>query len=90
MMVSIVELAPHSVVEEHAHPHDQVGVLLEGRAVFIVGGEEMTLGAGDCWCIPGNVRHKVINLESPTRAMDIFTPPREDWLTGSDAYLRAK
>lgn len=80
LMVSVVDLEPGSVVEEHSHPHDQVGMLLEGKAVFTIGGEEKTLQAGDVYCIPGNVKHKVITLEEPTRAIDIFTPIREDYL----------
>jgi len=80
MMLSVVELEAHAVVEEHAHPHEQVGMLLEGRAIFIIGGEEKTLQAGDVYRIPGNVRHKVITLDQPARALDIFTPIREDYL----------
>jgi len=80
MMVSVVELAPHAVVEEHSHPHDQVGMLLEGKAIFFIGDEQKTLQAGDVWCIPGGVRHKVITLDQPTRALDIFTPIREEYL----------
>src|SRR5439155_11866620 len=59
MMLSVVDLAPHSVVEEHSHPHEQVGVLLEGRVRFFIGGEEKLLKKGDMWRIPGNVKHKV-------------------------------
>ena len=77
---AVVELAPHSVVEEHQHPHEQVGMLLEGRAVFTIGGEEKTLQPGDIYRIPGNVRHKVVTLDQPTRAIDIFSPIREDYL----------
>jgi len=80
MMVSVVDLEPHAVVEEHAHPHEQVGMLLEGKVLFIIGGEEKTLGPGDVWCIPGGVRHKVIVLDQPARALDIFTPVREEYL----------
>ena len=80
MMVSVVDLAPHSVVEEHQHPHEQVGMLLEGRAVFTIGGEEKTLQPGDVYRIPGNVRHKVVTLDQPARAIDIFSPIREDYL----------
>lgn len=79
MMLSVVDLAPRSVVEEHAHPHEQVGILLQGRAIFIIGGEEKTLQAGDLYRIPGHVRHKVIVLEEPTRALDIFQPVREEY-----------
>jgi len=79
MMLSVVDLDPHSVVEEHAHPHEQVGMVLQGRAVFFIGGEQKTLQAGDLYRIPGHVRHKVIALEEPVRALDIFHPIREDY-----------
>ena len=80
MMLSIVDFEPHSVVEEHAHPHEQVGLLLQGRAVFTIGGEQKTLQPGDMWRIPGGVRHKVVVLDEPVKALDIFTPIREDYL----------
>jgi len=78
-MMSLVDIEPHAVVAEHSHPHEQVGMVLEGRAIFVVGGEEKTLGAGDVYRIPGGVRHKVIGLEAPARALDIFCPVREDY-----------
>src|SRR3954453_11470091 len=74
MMISVVDLEPGSVVEEHSHPHEQVGMLLEGEALFIIGGEEKTLRAGDCYRIPGNVRQKVIAGAARGRAIDIFCP----------------
>ena len=79
MMLSLVDLAPRSVVEEHAHPHEQVGMLLAGRATFFIGPEQKTLQAGDLYRIPGNVRHKVIALDQPVRAIDIFYPIREEY-----------
>jgi quercetin dioxygenase-like cupin family protein len=79
MMLSVVELAPRSVVEEHAHPHEQVGMVLEGEVVFVIGGEEKTLRAGDLFRIPGGVPHRVRTLDRPARALDIFYPPREEY-----------
>jgi quercetin dioxygenase-like cupin family protein len=79
VMMSLVDIEPHAVVEEHSHPHEQVGMVLEGRARFLIGGEEKTLGPGDQYRIPGGVRHKVIGLEEPCRALDIFCPVREDY-----------
>ena len=79
MMLSVVDLEPHSVVAEHSHPHEQVGMVLSGRAIFTIGGEEKTLGAGDLYRIPGGVPHKVVALEEPVRALDIFNPVREDY-----------
>ena len=47
MMLSYVEIAPHAVVAEHSHPHEQVGMVIEGSALFTIGGEEKTLKKGD-------------------------------------------
>ena len=79
MMLSVAELASGAVVEEHAHPHEQVGIILEGKVLFTIGGEEKKLGPGDLFRLPGNVRHKVVVLEGPAKALDIFCPPREDY-----------
>jgi quercetin dioxygenase-like cupin family protein len=80
MMLSYVELAPHAVVEEHSHPHEQVGMVLEGRLRFTIGGEEKLLSKGDMFRIPGNVKHRVVALEEPVKVLDIFHPIREDYL----------
>lgn len=79
MMISLVEMQPHAVVEEHSHPHEQMGLMLEGEAEFIVGGERRRVGPGGMWPIPGGVKHKVIAGASPVRALDIFHPVREDY-----------
>lgn len=80
MLLSHVYLEPHSVVEEHSHPHEQVGMVLEGKATFWIGDEEKTLQAGDFYVIPGNVRHRVVAHEQPVRALDIFHPVRREYL----------
>lgn len=80
MMLSYVEIEPGAVVAEHSHPHEQVGMVLEGRALFVIGGEEKILSAGDRYRIPGGVRHRVVGLEVPAKALDIFCPIREDYL----------
>jgi quercetin dioxygenase-like cupin family protein len=79
MMLSVVDLEPNSVVAEHQHPHEQVGMVLAGRAIFFIGDEQKTLQAGDLYRIPGNTKHKVIALEEPVKALDIFYPVREDY-----------
>ena len=80
MMLSYAELQPHSVVAEHSHPHEQVGLVIEGRVIFTIGGEEKTLSPGDMFRIPGNVKHRVVALDAVARVLDIFTPIREDYL----------
>ncbi|HKI30396.1 MAG TPA: cupin domain-containing protein [Gemmataceae bacterium] len=79
MMMSLADLEPHSVVEQHSHPHEQVGMVVKGRATFFIGGEEKTLGPGDMYRIPGGVRHRVVALGEPVQALDIFYPVREDY-----------
>jgi quercetin dioxygenase-like cupin family protein len=79
MMLSLATLQPHSVVEEHSHPHEQVGMILEGRVLFTIGGEQKKLGPGDMFRIPGNVKHRVVALDSTVKALDIFFPIREDY-----------
>lgn len=79
MMLSLVEFEPHAVVEEHSHPHEQMGLMLEGEAEFIVGGQSRTVRAGEMWRIPGGVKHKVIAGDKPVRAVDVFHPIRDDY-----------
>ncbi len=78
-MLSLVEMQPHAVVEEHSHPHEQLGMMLEGEAEFIIGGESRIVRAGEMWRIPGGVKHKVIAGERPVKALDVFYPIREDY-----------
>lgn len=79
LMTSIVDFEANSVVEEHSHPQEQMGVLLSGRAEFTVGDQTKVLGPGDLYRIPGGVRHKVVALDEPVRAFDVFSPVREDY-----------
>jgi quercetin dioxygenase-like cupin family protein len=80
LMLSLATLEPHAVVDRHSHPHEQVGLVLEGRAVFTIGDEERVLQPGDMFRIPGGVPHKVVALGEPFKALDVFTPIREDYL----------
>jgi quercetin dioxygenase-like cupin family protein len=79
MMLSLVEMEPHAVVEEHSHPHEQMGLMLEGEADFTIGGQQVRIKPGQMWRIPGGVRHKVVAGPRPVRALDVFHPPREDY-----------
>jgi quercetin dioxygenase-like cupin family protein len=79
MMLSYVDLQPHAVVAEHSHPHEQVGMVLEGRALFCIGDEQKVLQKGDMYRIPGHVKHRVVAYEEPVKALDIFYPIREDY-----------
>jgi quercetin dioxygenase-like cupin family protein len=79
MMLSVVHFEPRSVVEEHSHPHEQMGYMISGRAEFTVGGITRVIGPGDMWRIPGGVPHRVVALDGPAVALDVFHPIREDY-----------
>jgi quercetin dioxygenase-like cupin family protein len=79
MMLSLVDMRPGAVVEAHSHPHEQVGMVIGGKALFIIGGEEKTLVTGDMYRIPGGVVHRVVASEEGLRALDIFTPVRDEY-----------
>jgi quercetin dioxygenase-like cupin family protein len=72
----------------HQHPHEQVFWMLKGRMEFRLGNERRTCVAGDVGLIPGGVEHEAWFPED-TEVVDIFSPPREDFLTGEvPAYMR--
>jgi quercetin dioxygenase-like cupin family protein len=80
LMLSVVRFEPRSVVADHSHPHEQMGILLEGRLEFTIGDVTRILGPGDMWRIPSGVRHRVRALDAPVLALDVFHPIREDYL----------
>jgi quercetin dioxygenase-like cupin family protein len=72
----------------HRHPHEQVFWVLSGCMDFRLGGERRTCRAGDVGVIPGGVEHEAWFPED-TEVVDVFSPPREDFLTGEiPAYMR--
>ena len=79
MMLSLVEMEPHAIVEEHSHPHEQMGLMLEGEAEFTIGGQQQRVTAGQMWRIPGGVLHRVVAGPRPVAVLDVFHPPREDY-----------
>jgi quercetin dioxygenase-like cupin family protein len=74
-------------IPTHHHPSEQITQVLSGRLKMWHGGREYKLGPGEILCIPSNEPHNTEVLED-TVCVDIFTPPRADWVTGHDAYLR--
>lgn len=80
LMLSVVHFEPRSVVPEHSHPHEQMGIMISGQLEFTIAGRTRLLGPGDMWCIPGGVPHRVVALDEPAVALDVFHPIREDYL----------
>lgn len=80
LMFSLVEFEPGAVVQPHSHPHEQMGLLLEGTLEFVIGGQRRVLQPGQMWRIPGGVVHSAIAGDRPVKALDVFHPVREDYL----------
>jgi quercetin dioxygenase-like cupin family protein len=89
LTVARVYLSKGCLVPEHQHVNEQVCMMLEGRIRFVVAGEEVMLMPGQSLRIPPNVPHWVEALEDSI-ATDLFSPSREDWKRGDDAYLRGR
>ena len=87
LMIAHVYLAKGAIVPEHAHHNEQVTYILEGTLRFTIDGETIDVGAGEVLTIPAHKPHMAEALED-TLDVDVFTPPRQDWLDGTDAYLR--
>jgi quercetin dioxygenase-like cupin family protein len=91
MMIAHVYLQQGAIVPKHEHDNEQLTYILEGTLRLWLGpddDEEMfDVRAGDVLHIPSNVPHRAEALEN-TLDVDVFSPPRADWLDGSDAYLR--
>lgn len=87
MMMARVLLKKGAHVPLHQHHNEQLTYILEGALKFAIDGREIVVHAGEVLCIPPNMPHEAWALEE-TVDLDIFMPPREDWLAKTDAYLR--
>ena len=90
MMIAHVYLQAGAIVPRHEHDNEQLTYILEGALRFWIGDEQaepFLVSAGEVLVIPPNVPHKAEAVED-TLDVDIFCPPRQDWLDKSDAYLR--
>ena len=89
VMLAFLHLHQGSRVPRHSHHNEQLSYVQNGRLRFLMGEaeEEVVVGAGEVLIIPGDLPHSVEALED-TRGFDIFSPPRQDWLDGTDDYLR--
>ena len=90
MMLAHVYIKKGGIVPLHHHENEQLTYILEGALKFWIGsetGETIVVRAGEVLVIPSNVPHKAEALED-TLDVDIFCPPRQDWLDKTDAYLR--
>jgi quercetin dioxygenase-like cupin family protein len=87
LTVARIRLRKGAVVPMHSHPNEQISMLESGALRFTIAGEERVLRAGEAVVIPPDAPHMVAALED-SLAVDLFSPRREDWIRGDDAYLR--
>lgn len=90
MMLAHVYIKKGSIVPKHSHENEQLTYILEGALKFWIGEDEsetVIVAADEVLHIPSNLPHKAEALED-TLDVDIFSPPRQDWLDKTDAYLR--
>lgn len=87
-MLARIILRKDAVVPEHSHENEQISYIVKGALRFTLGdGRVVTARAGEVLVIPSNLKHSAVALEDTTD-LDIFAPPRADWIAGTDAYLR--
>ena len=92
MMLAHVYLAKGAIVPRHQHHNEQLTYILEGALRFWIGedgAQTMDIRSGEVLHIPSNVWHKAEALED-TLDVDVFSPPREDWLNHTDTYFHKK
>jgi len=80
VMLNYVELVPQAEIPIHSHPHEQLGLIIEGELDMEIGEERRTLRPGDTYVIPGGVRHGVRSGPRGALVLDVFYPLREDYL----------
>jgi quercetin dioxygenase-like cupin family protein len=88
MTVSKLRLLRGVLVPTHSHINEQISSVEEGALRFVTPTGEVVVKAGESLCIPPNLPHSVESLEDCV-VVDIFSPVREDWVRGDDAYLRS-
>lgn len=87
IMLARVLLRKGCIVPQHSHHNEQLTYIVEGALKFWIDGQEIVVHAGEVLCIPSNMPHKAEAMED-TVDLDIFSPPRADWINKTDQYLR--
>ena len=79
-MLNLIRFEPGSEVPLHSHPHEQLGIVLEGMQALVVGGVAHELGPYEAYVLPGGVEHSAYCGPDGALVLDVFTPVREDYL----------
>jgi quercetin dioxygenase-like cupin family protein len=87
LMLSYLEMDAGAVVPLHSHPHEQGGILLQGRLELTIGDETRIVEAGSLFLIPPHVPHKAVAVDGSAVVLDVFSPVREDYAVLTNTYI---
>lgn len=87
LMLSYLEMDEGAIIPLHDHPHEQGGMLLEGKLELTIGDETRVVEAGSMFIIPPNVPHKAVAIGGPALVLDVFSPIREDYAELMNRYI---
>ena len=80
MTMVFFHMEPGTGIPEHSHPHEQMGTVLKGSIELVIDGEKKIVTRGDAYHVPANRIHSGRCLESAAEVIEVFSPPREDYL----------
>lgn len=87
LMLSYLEMDEGAEIPTHDHPHEQAGILLQGKLELTIGEETRTVEPGSLFIIPPNVSHRAVALDGPAVVLDVFSPIREDYAELMNRYI---
>lgn len=87
LMLSHIEMDEGAVIPLHNHPHEQGGIVLEGRMELTIGDEVRVLEKGEMYLIPPNTEHKAVAVGGAATVLDVFSPIREDYAQMYNKYI---
>ncbi len=90
IMLSYLEMDEGAEIPLHDHPHEQAGMLIEGRLELTIGDETRTVEPRSLFIIPPNVPHRAVAIGGPALVLDVFSPIREDYAKLMNDYIPAK
>lgn len=87
VMLSYLEMDEGAQVPLHSHPHEQAGMLLEGKLALTIGDVTEVVEAGAMFIIPPDVPHRAVAIDGPAVILDVFSPVREDYAELYNKYI---
>ena len=87
LMLSFLEMDAGAEVPLHHHPHEQGGILLQGKLQLTIGDETRVVEAGSLFIIPPHVPHRAVAIDGPATVLDVFSPVREDYAELANRYI---